>query len=211
MATGLLSHCILKERAVYYASNKRGGGSMERTSKKSEAGGSFRHKVGRVSARLALIGTGAAAILTGVTATEVVTNTGTQAHAEGPNGAEKAWCRWPSRYALCFRANSMAEDALEAATGVAAKYGRQLHNGDADGFRHCYWNARMTEAFGAETAQGFGDRHEYNDSQDPAEAQMDLYNNAVGRQIAVNGKNPYDGCLNAMLNNELAGMVPYRR
>lgn len=64
-------------------------------------------------------------------------------------------------------------------------------NNHRDAFRHAYWNALMTNAFGESSAARVGTGHERrpdDPEQDPmfearAEA-MDLYNNQIGRQIA---------------------------
>ncbi|PXY23960.1 DUF6973 domain-containing protein [Prauserella flavalba] len=64
-------------------------------------------------------------------------------------------------------------------------------NNHRDAFRHAYWNALMTNAFGEQSAARVGTGHERRPDepgQDPmfearAEA-MDMYNNQIGRQLA---------------------------
>ena len=58
-----------------------------------------------------------------------------------------------------------------------------LHNGEADAFRHTFWNALMTKEFGADFAKKVGDAHEDYAGNPFSEKQMDLYNNARGREI----------------------------
>lgn len=54
-----------------------------------------------------------------------------------------------------------------------------------DAFRHAYWNALMVKKFGAEWAEDYATAHEQlPGNQGPREA-MDLYNNEVGRNIAL--------------------------
>jgi hypothetical protein len=54
-----------------------------------------------------------------------------------------------------------------------------------DAFRHAYWNALMVKEFGAEWAEDYATAHEQLPvNQGPREA-MDLYNNEVGRNIAI--------------------------
>jgi hypothetical protein len=60
--------------------------------------------------------------------------------------------------------------------------GNDDHN---DAFRHTYWNARLTQEFGADFAERFTTAHEALPvNQGPREA-MDLHNNEIGRQIAL--------------------------
>ena len=54
-----------------------------------------------------------------------------------------------------------------------------------DAFRHTYWNALMTQRFGEEWTRKYATAHERR-SGDPAPREaMDLYNNEIGRQIAM--------------------------
>jgi hypothetical protein len=60
-------------------------------------------------------------------------------------------------------------------------------DGHNDAFRHAYWSARLTQAYGAEWAQQFTTAHEavpgsINNS--AVREAMDLYNNSVGIRIA---------------------------
>ncbi|KAI95292.1 hypothetical protein T281_06155 [Rhodomicrobium udaipurense JA643] len=58
------------------------------------------------------------------------------------------------------------------------------NDGHMDAFRHTYWNALMTERFGAEFTKSFTNAHE-GVSGNPADREaMDIYNNSVGRRIA---------------------------
>ncbi|EHR61618.1 WXG100 family type VII secretion target [Saccharomonospora cyanea] len=54
-----------------------------------------------------------------------------------------------------------------------------------DAFRHAYWNARMTQEFGEEWAEAFATSHERRATNDMQSEAMDLHNNELGRQIAV--------------------------
>ena len=71
-----------------------------------------------------------------------------------------------------------------------------LHNGNGDAFRHAVWNFLMTThcMVGPYWAQRWGDAHEDGDPanlENPMEAAMDKWNNAVGRNFAL--ANPYSG------------------
>lgn len=60
-----------------------------------------------------------------------------------------------------------------------------LNDDHNDAFRHTYWNALMAQQFGQNWAAEYATGHEgLAGNQGPREA-MDLYNNAVGREIAL--------------------------
>ncbi len=62
-------------------------------------------------------------------------------------------------------------------------------DGHRDAFRHAYWNALMTREFGAEWTQQFATAHEGMPGNPADREAMDLYNNSVGRQIALDNPN----------------------
>lgn len=63
------------------------------------------------------------------------------------------------------------------------------NNGHRDAFRHCYWNAILTDEFGASWTRQFATAHEALPGNEAAREAMDLYNNEVGRAIA--GSKPW--------------------
>ncbi|MBZ4415963.1 hypothetical protein [Myxococcus sp. RHSTA-1-4] len=63
------------------------------------------------------------------------------------------------------------------------------NDGHRDAFRHAYWNALMTREFGAEWTQQFATAHEGLPGNPATREAMDLYNNEVGRQIAIANPN----------------------
>lgn len=63
------------------------------------------------------------------------------------------------------------------------------NDGHRDAFRHAYWNALMTREFGAEWTQQFATAHEGLPGNPADREAMDLYNNEVGRQIALANPN----------------------
>lgn len=79
----------------------------------------------------------------------------------------------------CSTANDLAKEAL--AMAAASGY-PGAHNGKQDAYRHCYWSCRMTQEIGAETAKIIGDLHEACGANPVGETDMDLWNNAIGRQ-----------------------------
>ena len=58
------------------------------------------------------------------------------------------------------------------------------HDDTGDARRHFRWTFKMTRALGAERATAFANRHEVSGDDRPAEHEMDLHNNAVGRAMA---------------------------
>ncbi|MCP3142459.1 DUF6973 domain-containing protein [Pyxidicoccus xibeiensis] len=63
------------------------------------------------------------------------------------------------------------------------------NDGHRDAFRHAYWNALMTREFGAEWTQQFATAHEGLPGNYADREAMDLYNNQVGREIALANPN----------------------
>lgn len=62
---------------------------------------------------------------------------------------------------------------------------RAGNDGHQDAFRHAYWNARLVREFGAEFARKFATAHEGLPGNPADREAMDLYNNEVGRRIAI--------------------------
>ena len=65
---------------------------------------------------------------------------------------------------------------------------RSRNDGHRDAYRHALWNAVMTSDYGPEWTKKFATAHEAAPANLPMREAMDLYNNEVGRDIAV--KNP---------------------
>ncbi|PQE01007.1 hypothetical protein CYL16_09835 [Mycobacterium sp. EPG1] len=62
--------------------------------------------------------------------------------------------------------------------------GRQVDN-ETDAFRHTYGSALLTRSFGPDWASRFTSAHEGNPDNNRASRAMDLYNNEIGRSIAL--------------------------
>ena len=60
-----------------------------------------------------------------------------------------------------------------------------FNDGHRDAYRHAYWNAMLVQEYGAEWAERFATAHERLPSNSPEREAMDLYNNRIGREIAV--------------------------
>jgi hypothetical protein len=74
-----------------------------------------------------------------------------------------------------------------------------LNDGHNDAFRHAYANALMTQRFGADFTERFTRAHEGVPGNKADREAMDLYNNEVGRRIAVENPN--------VSEEQLAGLV----
>ncbi len=74
---------------------------------------------------------------------------------------------------------------LPAAEQAIARKLWPTNDGHNDAFRHAYWNARLTSEFGETWTKQFTTAHEGNNPGSSTREAMDLYNNEVGRKIAV--------------------------
>lgn len=75
------------------------------------------------------------------------------------------------------------DDAFEEAD---ARFESADRNDDQnDAFRHAYWNALMVKEYGADWAEDYATAHEQLPGNPGPREAMDLYNNEVGRKIAV--------------------------
>lgn len=86
-------------------------------------------------------------------------------------------------FAAMFKA-----DVYDKAIAVANERRPSHGNGNDDhndAFRHAYWNALMVREYGAEWAEKFATAHEAVPGNPPEREAMDLYNNEVGRKIAI--------------------------
>lgn len=75
--------------------------------------------------------------------------------------------------------------AMPAADGIVATKMWGTNDGHNDAFRHCYWNARLAVAFGAQWTRAFTTAHEGLEKNPAVREAMDLYNNSIGRRIAA--------------------------
>ncbi|MGW6622199.1 DUF6973 domain-containing protein [Nocardia sp. NPDC055002] len=69
--------------------------------------------------------------------------------------------------------------AEEAYPGIATQ------DSHVDAYRHTYWNAMMTQEFGAEWTQEYATKHEGRADNAAVREAMDLHNNEVGRKIGA--------------------------
>ena len=76
-----------------------------------------------------------------------------------------------------------------AATEANLRESWPRNDGHNDAFRHAYWNATLTREFGVEWTKQFTTAHEGSNPGNSTREAMDLYNNEVGRQIALDNPN----------------------
>ena len=66
------------------------------------------------------------------------------------------------------------------------------NDGHRDAFRHAYWNSLLVRNFGEEWTNQFTTAHEALPGNPATREAMDLYNNEVGRQIAIDNPEAND-------------------
>jgi hypothetical protein len=81
-----------------------------------------------------------------------------------------------------YQMNNAAEFARQTAV---SRVGTGLEDGHGDAIRHSLWNAGMTQEFGVEFAETYANAHEALSGNHADREAMDLYNNEVGRRIAL--------------------------
>ncbi|MGY4101397.1 DUF6973 domain-containing protein [Nocardia sp. R16R-3T] len=99
-------------------------------------------------------------------------------------------------------------EAEQAATGQFSGFNLEEHtnvlaDGHGDAFRHAYWNARMTQDFGEEWTQTYTTAHEKTGGNPPAREAMDLYNNQLGRSIALDNPDASPDQLQAKISEAI--------
>jgi hypothetical protein len=81
------------------------------------------------------------------------------------------------------------------------------HNNEADAFRHAYFNYILTQRIGANEAKSYADAHERSGENPKGEELMDLFNNDVGRRLALDpsnkGRDPVEVIHEAIRNGQL--------
>ncbi len=107
---------------------------------------------------------------------------------EKPNAKEVALFAGFPFQALFHIANT--ETATQEAHNIAVSnifsegsVNKSLNNGKSDAFRHAFWNALDVKDFGERITKMFTDAHE--DGKIGITATMDLFNNGVGRNVAL--------------------------
>ena len=104
---------------------------------------------------------------------------------------------------------TIKENADKALAEARSRYpGAQLHNGNGDAFRHCYWSALLGRDIGADNAKTFTTAHEGYSANPEGERAMDLHNNGVGIGIGAANSSSTDAelanlCAVALANGKL--------
>jgi hypothetical protein len=96
--------------------------------------------------------------------------------------------------------------SAQQASNYAKKYNESMYNGKGDAVRHAFWNALSTVRLGETLTKQLTDAHEeiiFQYSNHFKEKQMDLFNNAIGRQIALGQGKLYQLIEQALANGDL--------
>jgi hypothetical protein len=101
------------------------------------------------------------------------------------NGPKEGNLPWDVQAQALFYAQGAQYDTRERFEGQS-ETGR---NDAADAYRHALWTFRMTRALGPDVAKTVGDAHERSVPNPDEELLMDLYNNKVGRELAMDPEN----------------------
>lgn len=105
-----------------------------------------------------------------------------------------------------YEANSLHNEAVEKVKELY-KGQRTARNDEADAFRHAYWSYRATQEIGEDAAKQAGNGHEITKPNEDGERLMDLYNNKIGRELALDPKNkdrdPVEVIQEAIANGKL--------
>ncbi|WP_280382373.1 DUF6973 domain-containing protein [Nocardia wallacei] len=104
-----------------------------------------------------------------------------------------AWGVW-QQYQLTEDAKNAAEEQFPASTA----------DGQGDAFRHAYWNALMTQKYGEDWTETFTTAHEKTGGNTPQREAMDLYNNQVGRNVALANPDASPEELQQLIKTELS-------
>ena len=73
-------------------------------------------------------------------------------------------------------------------------------DGRQDAYRHCLASCKLTQDFGADTAEVFGDLNE-DENDRSAACKQDHSNNRLGRELGAGDESCEDACRNAKLQN----------
>ena len=84
---------------------------------------------------------------------------------------------------------------------------------DADAFRHAYWSYLMAQDIGVDGSKAAGDGHEITNVNNEGQRLMDLYNNKLGRELALDPANkdrpPEEVIMEAVKSGKLR-LSPFR-
>jgi hypothetical protein len=103
----------------------------------------------------------------------------------GGDWKEKWNCLCNCGKSKCEKGSQDAQEALAAAQKRFKP--EELHNGQGDAWRHCFWSCKMVCDIGQKCAKLIADQHEEAGTragQPKEEADMDYHNNHVGRLVA---------------------------
>jgi hypothetical protein len=94
----------------------------------------------------------------------------------------------------------LTETARDTAKEV---FPASVDDGKGDAFRHAYWNALMTQQYGEDWTKEFATAHEKSGGNTPQREAMDLYNNELGRKVALAHPDASPDELKELIRNEI--------
>lgn len=111
-----------------------------------------------------------------------------------------------------WRGLLVINDGRLAVESTLRIYQEGLWNGNADAYRHCYWNNLMVMHTDQEFAKAWGNAHEEIPDNPALERWMDISNNNDGRRLAANHRSDSDKerssrCLQGVINKRLVRIV----
>jgi Domain of unknown function (DUF6973) len=106
---------------------------------------------------------------------------GSMTNAEGAIVGELSAAQLITFYQLRGEAFTVSQQNFPPLT-----HGHTAGNDDhTDAYRHAYWNARMTQLYGPDFTERYATAHEAGAGNPGPREAMDLHNNQIGRQIAI--------------------------
>ena len=121
-------------------------------------------------------------------------------------GLQRTWLARRSGYETLSHVETRFEEEIARATE------HRLPARRVDAYRHAYWSFVMTRDFGAEIAKQVGDTHERRRPNPDGDLLMDLYNNRVGRELALDPRNhgrPAEQVIGEALEAGLLRLFPF--
>lgn len=88
-----------------------------------------------------------------------------------------------------LRARLIADEARNEAIRQYENNDISLTIGEGDAYRHGLWSYKMAKELGPDKAKDYGDAHEISSPNNDGDRLKDVYNNAVGRELALDPSN----------------------
>ncbi|UAK33389.1 wnt family protein [Nocardia asteroides] len=120
--------------------------------------------------------------------------------SEEIDAMKKLFFSGPTGPAAVFEHAELTQDAKDTAEQV---FPASVDDGKGDAFRHAYWNALMTQKYGEDWTKEFATAHEKSGGNTPQREAMDLYNNELGRKVALAHPDASPEEMKELIRNEI--------